>query len=245
MWTAIRNKLLLGVLALGLMGPAAGAAVLQPFTATYSASHGFIGLGTATFELSRSGDKCWRWHGVADPSGVASLFVGKVTDESLFCVRDDGSLKPLYFAHTETGDLESSYSLDFNWFRGTVQYNNNEPFPVPQNAIDPFLIQIAARLWLARAEDPTSLAPRVFTVVDENEITHYRLAVSDGPQVETGAGTFDTIRVARVDEEDEKLILWVAPELAYLPVKVEHRENGDTQISLVLQSVDMHKTNTD
>lgn len=239
MWTAIRNKLrnnlIIGLIGVALAAPAS-AAVLQPFKATYKAHHGFIGLGQATFQLQRSGS-CWRWHGVANPSGLAALFIGQVTDTSQFCVARDGTLLPKYFRHHEEGDAESSYTLAFNWAKGMVQYNDTKPFEVPRGAIDPFLIQLAARLWLARAENPVNLSPQQFTIVDEQEIKTYRLAVSDGKRIETGAGTFNTLRVARVDEDDEQLIFWVAPKLDYLPVKVEHRANGDTRIALVLQSL--------
>lgn len=235
MWTAIRNNLIVGLLALGLAGPA-GAAVLEPFKATYKASHGIIGLGEATFKLNRSGD-CWRWHGVANPSGLAAMLIGRITDDSEFCLADDGTVMPQRFQHEEQGDAEDSYRLDFNWDEGTVEYNSGEPFPVSKGAVDPFLIQIAARLWLERADTPLKLDAREFTVVDENEIKQYRLAVSEGPRIETGSGTFKTIRVARVDDSDKQLIFWTAPELDYLPVKVEHREDGKTRIRFLLRSM--------
>lgn len=235
MWTAIRNKLIIGLLSLTLALPA-GAAVLQPFKATYEGSLGFVGVGQATFTLQRYGS-CWRWHNLINPSGLAAMFIGRVTTTSRFCVAQDGTLLPKYFRHHEEGDPESSYTLAFNWAENTVQYNGGEPFEVPRGAIDPFLIQIAARLWLARAENPASLPPRTFTVVDEHEITQYTLAVSEGKRIETPAGTFDTLRVARVDDDDEQLVLWVAPRLDYLPVKAALQSEGRPTINLVLQKV--------
>lgn len=236
MWTAIRNNMMIGLIGLALATPA-GAAVLQPFTATYQASHGWIGLGEATFQLERTADDCWRWHGVANPSGLAALFIGQVKDSSKFCVAEDGILLAQHFNYYEEGDAEDSYTLSFDWSTGTVQYNHGEPFAVPRGAIDPFLIQIAARRWLEQADNPADLPAREFTIVDEHEIKQYRLAVSPGKRIKTEAGTFDTLRVARVDEGDEQLVFWVAPRLDYLPVKVEHRQDGDTQIQFVLRNL--------
>lgn len=234
MWTAIRNNLIIGLVGLALAAPA-GAAVLQPFTATYAASHGWLGLGQATFQLESTGADCWRWHGVANPSGLAALFVGQVKNSSTFCVAQDGTLLPQHFDYYEEGDAEDSYTLSFDWSEATVQYNGGEPFAVPRGAIDPFLIQIAARLWLEQAENPAQLSPQKFTIVDEHEIKQYQLAVSPGRRIDTGAGSFDTIRVARVDEGEKQLVFWVAPKLDYLPVRVEHRKNGETQIEFVLK----------
>ncbi|CAN0335075.1 unnamed protein product, partial [Chrysoparadoxa australica] len=73
---------------------------------------------------------------------------------------------------------------------------------------------------------------------DEDEIKTYRLAVSEGPSVETAAGSFKTIRLARVDDGDKQLVFWAAPALDFLPVRVEHRKDGSTQIRLDLQSVE-------
>lgn len=236
MWTAIRNYLATALLGLTLAVPAT-AEVLSPFEATYKASHGIIGLGEATFRLTRD-DQCWRWHGVAEPRGLASLLVGRITDDSRFCVADDGALRPRRFKHEEVGDDEDSYRLAFDWQAGTATYNGGETFEVPADSVDPFLLQLAARLWLERSDDPAGLAPREFTVVDENEIKRYRLAVSEGGSVETGAGTFETIRVARVDDASKQLIFWAAPELDYLPVKVEHRKDGKTQIRFLLRHIE-------
>lgn len=234
MWTAIRHSLI----ALGLLAVVpVQAAVLSPFTATYRASHGIIGLGEATFELSRD-NGCWRWHGVANPSGLAAMLIGTVTDDSRFCVTDSGELSPRQFRHHESDDAEDSYQLGFNPTDTTASLNGGEAFDVPADAVDPFLLQIAARRWLADAENPAEAGAREFTVVDEDEIKTYRLAVSEGPSVETAAGSFKTIRLARVDDGDKQLVFWAAPALDFLPVRVEHRKDGSTQIRLDLTSVE-------
>lgn len=234
--TVHRVALVAAVLLAFLAGYAHGA-VLTPTTATYKGSYGILNVGTATLKLTRD-DDCWRWHSVVQPTGLAALLLGKVTDNSRFCVVE-GSLQPRYFAHHEAGDAEDSYTLSFDWDNGgSVRHNGGEPFAVPAGAVDPFLLQLAARRWLAQAEaagkNPASLPPKEFAIVDENEIKHYRLAVSEGRRITTPAGTFETLRVARIDDSDEQIVFWAAPKLDYLPVRVEHVEDGSTTLSLEL-----------
>lgn len=233
MWTAIRLSIIIAGLLLAASLPAR-ADVLSPFTATYQGSYSFLSVGEATFELSRWG-ACWHWHGAANPAGLAALLMGNVTDNSYFC-KVDNRLQPRQFSHREAADAEDSYDLKFTWPQGLASYNGGAGFQVPEGAIDPFLLQLAARRWLAQSDHPTSEQPQEFVVVDEDEVKHYRLAVSQGKRITVPAGTFDTVRIARVDKKDEELVFWAAPKLDFLPVLVEHREDGKTGLRLTLSS---------
>lgn len=237
MWTAIRNKPLLALaLGLGLAINAAPAAadVLSPFEAQYKVQRGSLGLGTTVFSLSRDGD-CYRYSGEARPNALVALFVGDVTDESRFCV-DNGRVVPRRFEHVESGDDEDSHTLTFK--NGEVTYKNQagqaRTFEIPPDALEVFVIHVAVRLWMAGADEPAQLENRTVTVVDEDEIKTYELAVREGGQIETPAGAWQTLIVERVDDPKRQLRFWVAPELDWLPVKVEHQKRDDPVIRMIL-----------
>jgi len=235
MWTAIKNSLALALLALTLP---VGADVLDPFEARYHVSRGGVGVGEARFSLSAWGDRgCLAYKGTAKPNAFIGLFVGKVMDQSYFCPGGEVGVRPYHFRHVETDDQEDSYTLDFDWSAGQVTYNENQTFDAPADGVDPFLLHIAARLWLANADDPANAGERDFSIVDEDEIKTYRLAVSEGETVETPAGTFDTLRVERVDDPDERLILWATPALDYLPIKVAHHDDDDPVVRMELEQI--------
>lgn len=239
MWTAIRTRFLPPLaLLLAAMATPASADVLSPFEAHYGVQRGSLGLGTTVFSLAADGD-CHHYHGEARPNAFVALFVGKVTDDSRFCV-SDGQVRPRHFEHVETGDVEDSYSLDFG-ADGRVTYRSRagraKTFQAPEHAVDPFVIHVAARLWVAGADEPSALANKTFTVVDENEIKRYELSVREGGRIETPAGSWETLIVERVDDPKRQLRFWLAPELDWLPVKVEHKKRDDPVIRMTLSKL--------
>lgn len=216
----------------------AAAGVLSPFEAHYRVERGGFGLGTTMFSLAADGD-CYRFRGEALPNALVSLFVGDVFDESGFC-SSDGQVAPRWFRHFESDDAGDSYSLDFH-DDGRVTYKSRagraRTFEAPEGALEPFVIQVAVRLWLAGAAEPAAAPNRLFTVVDENEIKRYELAVREGGRIETPAGAWETLIVERVDDPDRKLRFWLAPALDWLPVRVEHRKRDDPAIRMTLQKL--------
>lgn len=218
-----------------MASPPAAAGVLSPFEAHYRVERGNLGLGTTVFSLETDGE-CHRFRGEARPNALVGLFVGTVTDDSRFCVAD-GRVVPQGFRHFESRDDEESYSLEFR-DDGRVVYKNRagraRTFKAPEGAVDPFVIQIAVRLWLAGAGKPEAMPNRVFTLVDENEIKRYEFAVRDGERIETPAGDWDTLIVERVDDPDRVQRFWLAPALGWLPVKVVYRKEDDPAIRMTL-----------
>lgn len=223
---------------LALTALPATADVLSPFEARYDVERGSMGLGTTVFSLASDGD-CYRYRGEARPNALVSLFVGDVSDDSRFCVRD-GRVAPRRFEHIEPRDDEDSYRLVFGG-DGQVTYRSrageSRTFTAPEDALEPFVIHVAVRLWMADAAAPAALPNRTFTVVDEDEVKHYELAVRGGGRVETPAGTWDTLVVERVDDPDRRLRFWLAPALDWLPIKVEHQKKDDPAIRMTLLSI--------
>lgn len=210
----------------------ANAGVTDNFKATYSVSYGFVGLGQITFRLQPA-DKsgCYIYSGHAQPNAVVSMMIGELHDKSRFCITgQDDVLRPQFFRHSEQGAPEDSYTLQFNWEAGTVRYQNHDGnirvMSLPNKATDPLSLQIAARLWLASSYQPAQLPNRSFNLVDENEIKQYTLAVEHGGTVVVPAGRYDTLIVKRVDDEGETLRFWLAKYADWMPVKVEHEQDG-------------------
>lgn len=214
-------------------GTAAAADVTNSFTARYKVNYGFIGLGTITFQLQPANTpNCYVYSGQGQPNAIVSMLVGSLADESRFCMTDDGRVQPQYFRHHEQGSPKHSYSLNFNWAAGTVRYQsrggNTRVMALPETATDPLSLQIAARLWLANAAKPAELSERGFTLIDEDEIKTYTLAVKPGGTLNVPAGRYDTLIVQRVDHDNKQLRFWLAQYADWIPVKVEHEKNGRT-----------------
>lgn len=226
----------------------ANAGVLSPFQAQYSVARGSLGLGNATMSLKPWGKHgCRVYHSDAKPRAFLRLFVGDIKDTSYFCPGEGATLVPYHFQHVQEGDADHSYSLDFDWQKGTALYDDKKTIAVPDKVVDPFLIQMAARSWLAHTSDPAHAGESTYAVANKDAIDHYVLKATPGGTIKTKVGSYDTIKVTRIDDPDKRLMIWVAPKLEYLPVRVERHKKGKPVISMVLTKlpqppVASHKT---
>jgi len=227
------DRLIRGALAgaLLLATLTAHAGVTDSFSADFKVKRSGLSLGTTTFSL-KPGDEpgCYVYTGRANPNAIVRVFIGDVTDKSIFCVGDDDVLRSQHFRHHIDGDAENSYTLDFDWDAQQVVYKNEagqqETMPLAERALDPLSIQIAARHWLATADNPSELGETSFPLVDEDEVKSYRLRVSPAGNIETPGGRFDTLLVERVDD-DQHLRFWLARNADWIPVRVEHQKGND------------------
>lgn len=207
----------------------AQAGVTDPFKADFRVKRDSLPLGTTSFSL-QSGDKpgCFVYTGRAHPNAIVRVFIGQVTDESRFCIDDDGTLRSQYFRHHIDGKPEDSYTLDFDWEAGEVIYaseaGKRNTMPLGERALDPASIQIAARQWVASAAHPDELGEASFAMVDENETKTYRLRASPAGDIDTPGGRFDTLLVERVDNPKRHLRFWLARYADWIPVRVEHQK---------------------
>lgn len=242
--SAHRVRRLVAIVMCVVAGNAAAAAT-DSFTATYGVSYGFLGLGTLSFEL-KPGEQpdCYVYSGQGQPSALVSMLVGNLSDVSRFCVTETGKIHPQYFRHHEEGDPDDSYTLQFDWQDSTVRYQNRDGnirvMALPETATDPLSLQVAARMWVSNAQQPKQLPNRDFTLVDEDEIKTYTLAVKPGGTIRVPAGRFDTLIVERVDDKDEILRFWLAKYADWIPVRVQHESDGRT-ITMNLKSLQREK----
>ncbi|MCK4587906.1 MAG: DUF3108 domain-containing protein, partial [Gammaproteobacteria bacterium] len=73
-------------------------------------------------------------------------------------------------------------------------------------------------------------------VADGGKLKSYDAVIQKTETIETPAGEFETIRVNR-DDGKRVTTLWCAPDLNYLPVRIEHYKKGDTKVNAYLVKV--------
>ncbi|MGH8529803.1 MAG: DUF3108 domain-containing protein [Nevskiales bacterium] len=221
----------------------AHADVLSPYKAVYELSRGKMMLGDTTFTLSLDGDACYRLRGVAEPMGLAALLAGKTTEESRFCESNGRLRSQSYRREQENGDKDDSYSLRFDWGNRMVTTNGGDPRELPADGLDRGLMEVMLRQLLMQTNGKLPKAPYVFLLVEDDEVTPYSLQVTGREDVSTPVGRFDTVRVERVNPGKREMRLWLAPELDYLPVKLERQKKGDPAISMILRELPLSPNN--
>lgn len=236
-------------LVLGLAAFAAGPAsatpadnppdAFAPWAASYTLSRGPLKLGNADFSLAPSARPgCHTYRYVARPVGLAKLFIGQLTEVSDFCV-EQGEIVPKAYSFTRTDEPEDDYALRFDQDAGKVFGPGDQVRPLPADATDRLLIQMAVRDFLVRNIDERELPtqPRDFTMVEDDRIKTYTLQVKGRERVKTPAGELDAIRVERIKDPRKTTLFWISPDLGYIPVRVEQRKDGSEQLSVALESI--------
>lgn len=225
---------LLGLLML-IAGSVHGADSLAPFTAIYQVDRDGTRLGHARFTLSPQGENCYLYHGVATPEGLAAFLAGKTVEESHFCMQG-GKIRPLSYRSEESGGKDN-YTLKFDWVNRLVRTDGGAPRKLSAEGVDPLSLQIALRKVLSDANGATSSDPIRLLVVEDDEEKAYSFRTLGREAIETPIGKFDAIRLDRSDDSKRKLRLWLAPELAYLPVQVERQKGGGAVTRLRIETL--------
>ena len=216
-----------------LAGPACAAeATLPELHLSYAAAWNGIKLGQIVVTLDAAGEPgCYRYESASDPVGVVRIFYGKPREVSEFCVVG-GKVVPKRFAYSGHGD---GFTLDFDLAGGKVRDGQGAVRDIPANAQDRFGLQQAVRLWVldnVSAKDP---APVEFALVDDERVRVYRFAITGRERIEIPAGAFDAVKVERVDNPKRISRYWIAPEVGWMPVKVESGKNGKVQLRMELR----------
>jgi len=208
---------------------APGNRALSPFVAQYKLSKGFVPLGQARFALQATAPRCFRYRYRAEATGVVGLFRHDVISEtSDFCVLD-GRFRSLSDRFVHTGDgKDDNFALRFDWQNMTVVDSHGHKRKLPAHAMDRQTMQIWLRYKLVQAGRNLPSKPFPVTIVDDDHIATYQVRLEGRTQVKTGAGTFHTVILERVDAKHKRVRFWLAPKLAYLPVKVEESKQGQS-----------------
>lgn len=214
---------------------AAADAPLPNLDLVYSVNYGGIGAGDADVSLKPDAKAgCYIYETKTRPVGFIKMLFGSPNQVSRFCV-DNGVVRSLRYESVLKGDDKQSYVLDFDYQKLKVTDENGLVREIPGDAIDSFALQQAVRLWVARhAADATPPIAR-FTMVDRKNLTHYQLKLAGRETIKTPAGSFETIRLERIDNPDKIGRFWLAAERDWMPVKIETKSGSKPSVVLTLK----------
>ncbi len=207
-------------------------APLAPFEAEYRVGNGSINVGTATFSLEH-GSSSWRYRSVLKVDGLFSMFVDSPMRETTWLQLHDGELRPIAYRHEE-GDETVRVIFDWDAHRARVTVDGDQRrIELEPDSRDQFSAILAVMRALAAGERTLAFPG----IDDGGEAETLRFEVAGEEQVTVPRGRYDTVRVERRHDDDRTTITWLAPELGWLPVQVEQREDGELVGRLTLTSL--------
>jgi hypothetical protein len=215
----------------------AATAELRPFQASYSISWNGISAGNGELELHEISEGVWSYQlRILARGFLARLAMPAELDSRSIFSLQDGRIVPQQFT-AEDGARSSSRDqhLHFDWVRGRVTGTaERKPVDLPTQPglLDSLSVQVALMRELQAGR-----TPQRFVLVDKDRIKDYVYTTEGTDTLRTAAGEFHTViyRSTRVGSK-KSTWFWCAPELGYLPLKVETREGTDVELTMAVKS---------
>lgn len=213
------------------------AAAPAPFEADYTVSRNGKALGDMRSRLTRAGDATLVYRSVTEGrNGLAGLLGVRIEEESHLGVDGNGLRSSAYRYRQAMVARKRERTLRIEADGRVTETDNNRRWHYTASgaALDrhSVVLAIAARLREGVGEGVIFDLP----VADKGEVEPWRFLVSGRERIDTGKGSVDAIRIERVRKDSErKTVSWHAPEMDFLPVKIEQVEPDGEVLLSVLQ----------
>lgn len=197
----------------------ANAKTIAPSSANYSFTVEDKYKGTATRTLSKSGN-AWKYDVNARVAGVASA-----AQSSVFVINGN-SVAPTQASTTyKLFGVGRTHNLSFNSGNKKVASTykgKTVNLDMAQQAFDDLSLEVQIRQDLLNGKFSGN-----YYMAKKDKIEKTPFKNSGKAKITVPAGTFDTVRVDRVhDDNSRSTSFWLAPSLDYLPVKVSQVNDG-------------------
>lgn len=219
------------LLALCLPGIAA-AAELAPFKARYAIRWSGMSAGSGELHLQQLGDGRWSYAQRVQSRGLFRLAMpSNQKSQSVFRIVDDKVVPEVF-----TSDHKDQ-TLTFDWQAGRVTGTVDRKqvdLPIQPGLLDELSVQAALMQELISERMPAR-----FVLVDEDRIKDYRYAVEGSEVIDSIVGEHRVdIFSSRRPGSRKATYFWCAPDLGYLPLKVERRNGRDVEWSMTLTTLE-------
>jgi hypothetical protein len=214
-------------------------ATVATYTATYNVEYKGKEAGTAEFSVVHLPDRdLYELTSRVMARGLLKLARPKPAIERSQFRIDGDVVRPLEFWYEDgsrSGD--DNFHVVFDWDRGVATIDSAEArreLAVPAGTLDRGTLQVALMRDLA-----AGAAPRTYTLADDDTVAEYGYTENGLETVTTGIGQVATrIFTQQRAGSSRTTWLWVAPDMRFLPVRIEQRRDGEVQTAFTLVAVD-------
>jgi hypothetical protein len=227
------------ILLLACSAPLAEAAAgeLRPFSASYAFTWHGKSAGSAQLDLERLTDGRWSYQQRTSARGLFRLLMpGEPSSRSTFSILNDRVVPMQFTADDGASSNAKDIRLDFDWVRGRVTgvaERKRVDLPTQPGLLDEMSVQVAVMHELLSGRTPTR-----FVLIDNDKIKDYNYATEGGETLRTEVGEHRTVIFRSFRPGSKKSTwFWCAPDLGYLPLKVERRDGQDVQWSMAVNTL--------
>ncbi len=206
---------------------------LPEFTAQYDVYRSGVKIARLERSFSRQSDGNLLYRSETNVSGLASMFrKDRIIEESVWQYIN-GKVVPQHYQYLHTGtSKERNVTIEFDWKKNLIINSvNGAPWRMPasEGILDKLVYQYSIMLDMQSGKSTLS-----YTVADGGTEKIYKFDSLGEETLETSLGILKTIKMKRHrPDSDRESIFWSAPELGYLPVKLENTEDGVKTVVLI------------
>lgn len=198
------------------------------FKASFLLNARGLDIGVTQWSLSPLKGDRYIYTSHSEAIGVAKMFRDERIDERSEWRFKKGQIQALRYSYSRSGGKRNrNVKVDFDWRNAQVSNTLNGKswkMPLQDGTLDKLNYLLALMNDLANGVRETSYA-----VADGGKTKTYQLKVVGEETIDTITGALETVIVQRTRKgKDRVTLVWCAPALGYLPVKIEHREDDGT-----------------
>ncbi len=197
------------------------------FSITYEVTHNDIVLGDAVRSFKSKKDGRWEYLSNTHAKGFARMFLKDTVNEASQIKQVANNYQPLsYRYHQHGGKKEKKFNIHFDWTNGQINNDyTNKQYPLKAGTHDLLSFQIQLMRDLQNNKQAVT-----YIISDKKRVDSYSLKVVNKAKLETPFKTLDTIKlISNRIRNKMQFIIWCAPELNYLPVRIlKVDDDGDT-----------------
>lgn len=207
------------------------------YTAQYEVRYKGRRVARAEFTVTRLAENRYEFRSTTQARGIWRVLSPQAALEISEFETRAGLIAPVRFEYQDGSKKgEDNFSIEFDATSGEIHIDDQEgrqTLALEEGLLDRGSLQVALMRDAAACE-----VPGPYRYVDDDGERMYRYEQLDDRTAETGIGDLDTVRFSQQSEGSSRTtVLWLAAELAYLPVRLEQIRNGEVQTVFTLEDV--------
>jgi hypothetical protein len=217
--------------------------LIRPYVATYKIEYNGKKTGTAELSVSYNSDSGrYTFNSSLKISGWRRLALPNTIVERSEFVSRSGNIEPLNFTYEDgrrRGD--DNFHVLFDWATNTASISSEDETNQVQlvsAVLDRGSLQVQLMIDMF-----TSRPIQRYTLVDEDGLLEYGYRRGTSEHLSTTLGEFKTdVLIQERAGSSRQTWMWMAPELNFLPARIEQKRNGETRSALLLEAIEWTET---
>ncbi|MGK0297888.1 MAG: hypothetical protein ACI9XC_001505 [Gammaproteobacteria bacterium] len=209
------------------------------FDAIYNVFRGGLNVAKMHRTLSNTEDG-QILYSETNTTGIVSLFrKDKIIEKSIW-KNINGKLEPEFYEYDRSGTKKPrNVTVKFDWVKNQITNSINGSswkMPAEEGVIDKLLYQYFIMLDLQQGKSNLQ-----YQIADGGKEKTYIFEIIGEEIIDTPMGKLRTIKlIRRRKDSDRTSIFWSAPDMNFLPVKLEITDEGE-KTTVVINSLKGHK----